>query len=382
MKKFVIAPDSFKGTASAAEICEIGKNALLRHIPDAIIHSLPIADGGEGTSDCFLASLGGEKITCRVSGPHFNPVDASYAVIDSGKTAIIEIAAAAGLPMAGPGNNPAKSTSYGVGELICDALSRGVTKIVLALGGSCTNDGACGIAAALGARFLNSDGEEFVPVGGTLEHIEKIDISLLSKKLEGIEVIAMCDIDNPLYGERGAAYVFAPQKGADEETVRFLDQNLIAFADTVADELGINISNLPGAGAAGGAGAGAVAFLGAKLCSGIETVLDLCGFDDLSKDADLIITGEGRIDGQTTGGKAISGIALRAKKLGIPVAVIAGDIGDNIDPLYDMGVSFVLSTNRVAKSFSETKHRAKDDLSLTFDTLARMIKTVEIQNKK
>lgn len=376
MKKFVIAPDSFKGTASASEICELGKKAILRHIPDAEIRSLPIADGGEGTADCFLFAMGGEKITCRVSGPHFSTVDASYVII-GGDCAIVEIASAAGLPMAGAENNPSKSTSFGVGELISDALSKGIRKLVLALGGSCTNDGACGIAAALGARFIDSDGEEFVPVGGTLDRIEKIDISLLKKKLEGIEVVAMCDIDNPLYGERGAAYVFAPQKGADEETVRLLDRNLMAFSDTVREELGLDISALPGAGAAGGAGAGAVAFLGARLCSGIETVLDLCGFEKLAGDADLVITGEGRIDGQTTGGKAISGIALRAKKLGVPVAVIAGDIGDNIEPLYDMGVSFVLSTNRVAKPFSETKHRAKSDLALTFDTLARMIKTVE-----
>ena len=377
MKNFIIAPDSFKGTASAAEICEIGKNAISRHIPDAKITALPIADGGEGTADCFLFSLGGEKVTKKVSGPHFSPVDASYAIIDDGKTAIVEIASAAGLPMAGADNNPAKSTSFGMGELISDALSRGIKKLVIALGGSCTNDGACGIAAALGARFIDTDGEEFVPVGGSLDRIEKIDISNLRKKLDGIEVVAMCDIDNPLYGERGAAYVFAPQKGADEKTVKLLDENLMAFAETVNDELSVDIATLPGAGAAGGAGAGAVAFLGAKLCSGIETVLNLCGFDKLLDDADLVITGEGRIDGQTTGGKAISGIAIRAKQKNVPVAVIAGDIGDNIDPLYDMGVSFVLSTNRVAKSFSETKHRAKSDMELTFDTLARMIKTVK-----
>ncbi|MBQ9985278.1 MAG: glycerate kinase [Oscillospiraceae bacterium] len=381
MKKFVIAPDSFKGTASASDICEIGKRAILRIIPDAEISSLPIADGGEGTADCFLFALGGKKIECEVSGPHFTKVTASYVIIND-DCAIVEIASAAGLPMVGKGNNPAKSTTFGVGELISDALSRGVRKIVLALGGSCTNDGACGIAAALGARFIDSDGEEFVPVGGSLGRIEKIDISTLQKKLDGVEVVAMCDIDNPLYGERGAACIFAPQKGADEACVRLLDNNLIAFANAVRRELGADIATLPGAGAAGGAGAGAVAFLGAKLCSGIETVLDLCGFETLAKDADLIITGEGRIDGQTTGGKAISGIASRAKALGVPVAVIAGDIGDNIDPMYDMGVSFILSTNRVAKSFSETKHRAKSDLELTFETLARMIKTVEITNAK
>ena len=381
MKRFVIAPDSFKGTASASEICEIGRKAIPRHIPDAEIRTLPIADGGEGTADCFLSAMNGEKITCNVTGPNFEEVSASYVMV-SGDTAVVEIAAAAGLPMAGPENNPSKSTSYGVGELISDAVSRDVKKIVLALGGSCTNDGACGIAAALGARFIDEDGEEFVPVGGTLSNIKKIDISLLTKKLRGIEVIAMCDIDNPLYGERGAAYVFAPQKGADADMVRLLDRNLISFSDIINDELSLDIANLPGAGAAGGAGAGAVAFLGAKLQSGITTVLDLCGFDKLIEDADMVITGEGRIDGQTTGGKAISGIAQCAKKKSVPVAVIAGDIGDNIEPLYDMGVSFILSTNRVAKDFSVTKHRAKDDLTLTFDTLARMIKTVEIPNKK
>ncbi len=380
MKKFVIAPDSFKGTASASEICEIGKNAICKIIPDAKISSLPIADGGEGTADCFLACLGGEKITLEVTGPHFSPVSASYAIV-GGDTGIVEIASAAGLPMAGNNNNPAESTTCGVGELICDAVERGVKKIILALGGSCTNDAACGLASALGVRFSDREGKEFIPTGGTLDKICSIDLSPAKEKLSGIEVVAMCDIDNPLYGEKGAAYVFAPQKGADEECVKLLDNNLISFAQTVENITGADVASIPGAGAAGGAGAGAVVFLGATLQKGIDTVLDLCGFEKLAKDADLIITGEGRIDGQTTGGKAISGIAVRAKKLGVPVAVIAGDIGDNIEPIYDMGVSFVLSTNRVAKSFSETKHRAKNDLALTFDTLARMIKTVEIKNK-
>lgn len=380
MKKFLIAPDSFKGTASASEICEIGKTAISKIIPDAKFSLLPIADGGEGTADCFLCCLGGEKITLQVTGPHFSPVQASYAIVNA-DTAIIEIASAAGLPMAGENNNPAESTTYGVGELICDAVDRGMKKIILALGGSCTNDAACGLASALGVEFSDRDGNEFIPVGSTLGRIFSIDLSHAKEKLYGVDVVAMCDIDNPLYGENGAAYVFAPQKGADEVCVKLLDDNLVTFSKTIERAIGISVSSVPGAGAAGGAGAGAVVFLGATLQKGIDTVLDLCGFDKLAKEADLVITGEGRIDGQTAGGKAISGIALRAKKLGVPVAVIAGDIGDNIEPMYDMGVSFVLSTNRVAKSFSETKHRAKDDLALTFDTLARMIKTVEIRNK-
>ena len=374
MRKFVIAPDSFKGSASATEICEIGKNAIKRIIPDAVISTLPIADGGEGTSDCFLAALGGERCEKVVAGPDFSKTNASYALIDN--CAIIEIAAAAGLPLAGPSNNPGESTTYGVGELMCDAALRGARKIILALGGSCTNDAACGIAAACGVRFFNDKGKEFIPTGATLKNIESIDVSDAKQRFCGIEIKAMCDIDNPLYGESGAAYVFAPQKGADGNMVRLLDDNLRAFSEVVKHKLGCDVADIPGAGAAGGAGAGVVAFLNASLCRGIDTVLDLCNFDKLCKNADLIITGEGRIDGQTSGGKAISGIAQRAKKLGVPVAVIAGDIGDNIDSMYDMGVSFVLSTNRVAKDFSETKHRAKSDLELTFDTLARMIKTV------
>ncbi len=376
MKRFIIAPDSFKGTASATEICNIGSRAILRHIPDAEIFRLPIADGGEGTVDCFLSAISGERIALDVTGPSFSPVRAEYALVN-GDTAVVELAAAAGLPLMYDKKDPANSTTFGVGEIISDALSRGAKKIVLALGGSATNDGACGLAAALGARFFKADGSEFIPTGATLGEIEDIDISDITSLLDGIEVTAMCDVDNPLYGPRGAAFVFSPQKGADDAMVNLLDMNLMKFASTVERSIGINISDMEGAGAAGGAGAGAVAFLGAVLCPGIDTVLELCRFDELARDADLIITGEGRIDSQTAGGKAIAGIAKNASKLGVPVAVIAGDIGNDIEDIYGMGVSFILSTNRVAKNFADIKHRAKDDLELTFETLARIIKTVD-----
>ncbi len=379
MKRFIIAPDSFKGTASATEICNIGSRAILRHIPDAEISRLPIADGGEGTVDCFLSAIGGERIALDVTGPKFIPVHAEYAIIN-GDTAVVELASAAGLPLMNDEKDPAFSTTFGVGELISDALSRGARKIVLALGGSATNDGACGLAAALGARFFKEDGSEFIPTGATLGEIEDIDISDITSLLDGIEVTAMCDVDNPLYGPRGAAFVFSPQKGADDKMVNLLDMNLMKFASTVERSLGIDISGMQGAGAAGGAGAGAVAFLGAVLCPGIDTVLKLCRFNELARNADLIITGEGRIDSQTAGGKAIAGIAKNASALGVPVAVIAGDIGNDIEDIYSMGVSFILSTNRVAKNFADIKHRAKDDLELTFETLARIIKTVDKQS--
>ena len=372
MKKFIIAPDSFKGTVSAEEICLIGGNAIRRIIPGAEVISLPIADGGEGTADCFRACLGGERIELLVKGPHFDKVCAHYTL--SGKTAVVEIAAAASLPMAGDDNDPSLATTYGVGELIADAVSRGASKIILALGGSATNDAGCGLAAALGVRFSDKDGKEFIPVGGSLSKIADIDVSKAEKLLNGVEVLAMCDVDNPLFGESGAAYVFAPQKGADDDMVRLLDDNLRAFSDIVSGKLKKDVSSIRGGGAAGGAGAGASVFLGAKLRRGIDTILDVCKFDSLLKDAELVITGEGRIDSQTSGGKAISGISERAKKAGVPVAVIAGDIGDGVEKLYDIGISFILSTNRVAKSFSETKPHAKRDLELTFETLARIIK--------
>lgn len=374
MQKIVLMPDSFKGTMSSSEICAIMRRRILAHFPDCEVISIPVADGGEGTVDCMLEAVGGERVTLTVKGPFMEDVDGFYAVIDGGETAVIEMAAAAGLPMAGDRKDPRVTTTYGVGQLMADAVRRGCKRIVVGLGGSCTNDMGVGAAAGAGARFYDAEGVEFIPTGATLDRIHTIDVSALRALFKVVSIIAMCDIDNPLYGESGAAYVFAPQKGADRQTVKLLDDNLRAGAATVKRCLGVDVSRLPGAGAAGGMGAGMVAFFGAELKSGIGTVLDTVKFDETVAGADVIFTGEGKMDSQSLRGKVVIGVAERAKAKGVPVIAIVGDIGDGIEPAYDMGVSAVFSTNRVAVDFPHAKLRARSDMDLTVDTVLRMLK--------
>ena len=374
MKKVILMPDSFKGTMSSSEICAIMKERILEHFPDCEIESIPVADGGEGTVDCFLEAMGGEKVVEDARGPYLESIKGFYAVVDDGNTAIIEMAATAGLPMVTGYEDPRYTTTFEVGQLIRKAIKRGCKKVIVGLGGSCTNDMGAGAAAGAGAKFYDAEGVEFIPTGATLKNIAKIDLSGLKEKIGDTEIIAMCDIDNPLYGETGAAYVFAPQKGADAEMVKLLDENLRACSETVKRELGVDVSTLAGAGAAGGMGAGMVAFFGATLKPGIETVLDTVGFEKVAGDADYVFTGEGKIDSQSLRGKVVIGIAQRAKKIDLPVIAVVGDIGDNMEPAYDMGVSAIFSINRVAVEFKKAKPRSKSDLSLTVDTIMRTLK--------
>ena len=374
MKKIILMPDSFKGTMSSSEICALMKEQILRHFPDCQVDSIPVADGGEGTVECFIEAMMGERHTLTVKGPFMEEIEGFYATVDGGRTAIIEMAAAASLPMVAGREDPRRTTTYGVGELIRDAVARGCKKIVVGLGGSCTNDMGVGAAAGAGALFYDADGKSFIPTGATLSRIAKIDVAPLKAMLGDVEIVAMCDIDNPLYGESGAAYVFSPQKGAKPDTVKLLDDNLKACAATVKSELGVDVADLPGAGAAGGMGAGMVAFFGAALKPGIDTVLDTVDFERIAADADMIITGEGRIDSQSLRGKVVIGIAQRAKTVNVPVVAVVGDIGDNMEPAYDMGVTAIYSINRVAVPFSVAKHRSKSDLALTVDTLMRTLK--------
>ena len=262
MKKFLLIPDSFKGTMSSSEICSIMKKAILNNYNDAEVISIPVADGGEGSVDAFLTAVGGEKISVKVKGPYFEDITSFYGIIDNGKTAVIEMAACAGLPLVEDKANPCKTTTYGVGQLIANAVERGCKKIIIGLGGSCTNDGGAGAAAALGVVFTDKAGKSFVPVGGTLKDIEHIDKSKLLPALKQVEVVTMCDIDNPLFGESGAAYVFAPQKGATPEMVKELDFGLRHLDKKIQSDLNLSLSELKGAGAAGGMGCGMVAFLG------------------------------------------------------------------------------------------------------------------------
>ncbi|MBW7571419.1 glycerate kinase family protein [Caproiciproducens faecalis] len=372
MKKILLIPDSFKGTMDSSSICSIMKEQILKYYPEAEVISIPVADGGEGSVDAFLSAMGGEKRRVTVTGPFFKPVDSFYGVVNK-DTAVIEMAACAGLPLAENHLDPYTATTYGVGELIAHAAQSGCRKVIVGLGGSCTNDAGAGMAAALGIRFYNADNQAFIPAGGTLKEIKRIDPAGLLPILKDIEIIAMCDIDNPLYGPTGAAYVFAPQKGADEAAVIELDSGLKMIAERIRKDLGQDVSELPGAGAAGGLGAGFAAFLHARLQPGIQTVLDTVQFDKLLEDADMVFTGEGKLDTQSLRGKVVIGVAQHAKKWNVPVLAVVGDIGDGVEQAYEEGVSGVFSINRVAADFKEVKHRCKSDLALTVDNLMRFL---------
>lgn len=373
MNKIVLAPDSFKGTLSATHVCAIMHGRILHHFPACEVISLPVADGGEGTVDCFLQASGGERVTCNVTGPFGEPVESFYAVLPGG-TAVIEMAAAAGLPMAGGHENPGAATTFGVGQLMCHAVARGCRHLLVGLGGSCTNDLGAGAASAAGAHFTDKDGIRFVPTGATLGRIAAIQTNELADRFSGVRITAMCDIDNPLYGPAGAARVFAPQKGAGPAMVEMLDANLRHAAGVIEKTLARPVSNLPGAGAAGGMGAGLCAFFGATLQSGIDTVLDTIGFDEKTTGAGIIFTGEGRLDTQSLRGKAVAGVAGRAARQNIPVVVFCGEIGDGIDAVYGHGVTAVFSINRKAVDFSVSRFHSGTNLALAVDNVLRLIK--------
>lgn len=373
MKKVILIPDSFKGTMSSSEICGIMAEAVRAYYPGAQVVSIPVADGGEGSVDAFLSAVGGERVSVPVKGPYMEEMEGYYGLLDDGATAVIEMAACAGLPLVGENRRAEKTTTYGVGQLMAHAAGRGCKKMVVGLGGSATNDFGAGAAAALGVQFLDENGEPFIPVGESLSRVAKIDMSGLLPALKDIEIITMCDIDNPLCGKSGAAYIFGPQKGADPAMVEYLNGQLKAIAGTVERELGCDVADLPGAGAAGGMGGGMVAFFGSRLQMGIETVLDTVGFDRLAEDADLVLSGEGKIDTQSLRGKVVIGVARRCKKHGVPLVAVVGDIGDNIGSAYEEGVSGIFSINRIAADFSVVKSRSKDDMRLTVDNLMRFL---------
>ena len=372
MKKAILIPDSFKGTLSSGEICDIMSRAVLRHFPGCNVRSIPVADGGEGSVDAFLTALGGEKIYAEVSGPYLEPMRAFYGLI--GSTAVIEMAACAGLPLVGENKNPSLTSTYGVGELMLHAAKNGARKIIMGLGGSATNDGGCGAAAAVGVKFTNADGDSFIPVGGTLKDIASIDMGGLAPELKELEIITMCDIDNPMYGEKGAAYIFGPQKGADENMVRELDAGLRHLGEVLKQDLGLDLTDIPGGGAAGAMGAGMAAFFGSRLQMGIETVLDTVGFDTLAKDADCIFTGEGKIDSQSLRGKVVIGVARRAKKLGVPVIAVVGGAELGLEPAYDEGVSAVFTINRLPMDLKESAKYSAQNLDFVMDNILRILK--------
>lgn len=373
MEKILLVPDSFKGTLSSRQVCQVMAAQLRRFFPQAQVKSIPVADGGEGSVEAFLAAAGGERRTRTVTGPFGEPVEAFYGILGDGRTAVIEMAACAGLPLAEGRLNPERATTYGVGELLLAAKEAGCTKAILGLGGSCTNDGGVGAAAALGAKFTRADGTAFIPSGGTLGEIAALDVSPVAQALQGMELTAMCDIDNPLYGEAGAAAVFAPQKGADAAMVARLDAGLRHLGQVAARCLGRDFSHLPGAGAAGGLGFGMAAFCGAQLRMGIDAVLDAVGFDSLLPGTDVVFTGEGKIDSQSARGKVVSGVAARCRKAGVPVVAVVGQIGQGFEEMYQQGLTAVFSINRAAQPFAESRFHAGENLALTMENIARLL---------
>ena len=377
MHRFLLIPDSFKGTMSSQEICAIMATSIKNNYPDAQITSIPVADGGEGSVDAFLQALGGDRITVTVQGPYGDKMEAFYGILPANK-AIIEMAACSGLPLVGDDKHPDKTSTYGVGELMLDAARRGCKQIIMGLGGSATNDGGCGCAAACGVTFLDKNGKNFIPTGGTLSKIVHIDTSTLNPILKGITITTMCDIDNPFYGKTGAAYIFGPQKGADSEMVELLDKNLESLAQVIKKDCGLDIQNIPGSGAAGGMGGGMCAFFSSRLQMGIETVLDTVHFESLVQNADMVFTGEGKIDGQSLRGKVVIGVARKAKKYHVPTVAIVGDIGDDVQGAYDEGVTAIFSTNRLAIPFKEAKCRSKEDMGKTMDNLMHFLASLGI----
>ena len=373
MERYVLVPDSFKGTLTSQEICGIMREEILRTRPSAEVIAIPVADGGEGSVDAFLAALGGERVEVPCHGPYMEEMTGFYGLLPDG-TAVVEMAAAAGLPLVGNRLSPDRTTTYGVGELMAAAADRGAKRIILGLGGSATNDGGCGAAAALGVRFLDKDGNAFVPTGGTLDRIAQID-SAGQRPLP--EITVMCDIDNPLCGPAGASAVFGPQKGADAAMVSRLDANLHHFAQIAARDLGVEVENLPGAGAAGGMGGGAVAFWSGTLQMGIETVLSTVGFDDIVRGARLVFTGEGRLDSQSVRGKVIAGVGRCAKQAGVPVVAVVGAVGDDADGIYDLGICSVFSINHAPEPFETAKLKSRENLRRTMRNIMGLLTATE-----
>lgn len=367
MKRCLVLSDSFKGTLSSPDICRIARSL---HIPGWHIDALPVADGGEGTTDCFLDACGGQRIALPVSGPFGGTIDGFYGLLPDG-TAVVECAAAAGLHQAEGRPDPEAATTYGVGQLLAHALDHGAKHLILGLGGSCTNDGGCGAAAALGVRFYDRQGRGFVPTGGTLADIETIDLSGRHPGLRPGVLTVMCDIDNPLYGETGAAYIFAPQKGANDACVQRLDAGLRHLAAVLHEQLNAEVDTLPGGGAAGGFGAGCAALLCGALRSGITTVLDTVDFDRRAVGCDLVVTGEGSFDAQSLGGKAISGVAGRCQKLRVPAAVLAGRVALTPEQWAPLDLRAVRSINPAGATLEDARVNAAAYYRTALETLLK-----------
>lgn len=371
--RIVVAPDSFKGSMTAAQAAAAMTAGIRRALPDADVVAVPMADGGEGTTQSLVDATGGRLVPVTVTGPLGEPVEAYYGLLGDGVTAAMEMASASGLPLVPPARrNPLAATTYGTGELIKAALDAGCRNFIIGIGGSATNDGGAGMAAALGARLLTAGGAPIGPGGGSLADLDRIDASGLDPRLADCTITVACDVDNPLCGPRGASAVFGPQKGATAELVEELDRNLGHYADLLARDLGRDVREVPGAGAAGGLGAGMMAFLNATLKRGVEIVVAATGLADILAGADLCLTGEGGTDFQTAHGKTPMGVARAAKQHGVPVVCLSGGLGKGYERVYDVGIDAVLSMVPGPMALEDAMARGEELMAAATERLLRL----------
>ncbi|WDQ33570.1 glycerate kinase [Paenibacillus marchantiae] len=372
---FVLAPDSFKESMTAKEVCVAMEKGLRKIYPTANYIHVPMADGGEGTVQSLVDASGGVIHQREVGGPLGQPVLAQYGILGDGLTAAIEMASASGIHLlTKESRNPLRTSTYGTGELIRACLDQGIRKIIIGIGGSATNDGGTGMAEALGATFLDAHGQPLARGGGALDQLEHIDVSGLDERLQDVEFIVACDVTNALCGEHGASRVFGPQKGATTEMVQVLDANLSHYADVVKQQLNKDMRDVPGAGAAGGLGAGLLIFTQAVLRKGIEIVIEYTGFRDKLVHADVVFTGEGGIDFQTKFGKTPYGVARAAKEAGKPVIAIAGYVGEGIDTLYTEGIDAMFGIVPGAADLEQLLRQGPENVERTTENIARVLK--------
>ena len=373
-KTFILAPDSFKESMTAAQACQAMPRGIQKIFADAHFIHVPMADGGEGTVVALVSCLNGQMIDCEVTGPLApQKVKTYFGLIDNGQTAVIEMAKANGIHLLEPSQrNPLLTTTFGTGELIKAALDLGVSQIIMGLGGSITNDAGAGMAQALGAKFLDAHRTEVAVGGGQLDQIRMIDISKLDPRLKQVEIMIASDINNPLTGINGASYVFGPQKGATPEMVQQLDQKLTHFAELVAKQLNIDVKEIAGAGAAGGLGFGLMVFAGASIRSGVELVIEQTQLAEKITQADYVFTGEGGIDFQTKFGKTPFGVAQVAKRLNKPVIACAGYIGEDIEELYDEGFTAIFGIVDGICDLPTALENGEKNLERTCEAIARI----------
>ena len=377
MKKdlvIVLAPDSFKESMTAKEVCVAMERGIKKVNSNIQCIHVPMADGGEGTMQSLVDATGGEVYSLEVVGPLGNKVKAEYGILGNGEIGVLEMASASGIHLVSlEERNPLITTTYGTGELIKACLDRGVKKLLIGIGGSATNDGGVGVIQALGGRFLDKEGNELGFGGGELEKLDRIDLTNFDRRLKDVVIEVACDVSNPLCGENGASYIFGPQKGASVEMIKILDNNLKHYAKVIKEQFDKDVLEIAGAGAAGGLGAGLMVFLNGNLKKGIEIVIEYSGLEKKVKNCDMVWTGEGSIEFQTQYGKTPLGVATVAKKYNKPVVALAGRVGDDIDILYEKGIDSIFGIMRGVTTIDEALKNGKENIERTSENIARLM---------